>query len=429
MPIVIKKKMKKVKPVRVSAAATQREVTRLGSALRALGGFAGGSIGSMVGTPGAGATAGSALGAALSKWLGSGDYTVSSNSIVQRVARGSDAIPGMHSNGQTVLIRHKEYLGEIRGSQTFAVQRQLDINPGNTQVFPWLSSIAAQFQEYRLKGMVYHYVPSSGNAVSSTNPALGTVMMQTSYRSNDSTPVSKVELLNEYWASESIPSEPFCHPIECDPKENPFNVQYVRTGSVPTGDSVLLYDLGRTYIATSGQQVDGAVLGDLWVTYEVELKKPMVESNVTGKHESRSISWTGGTMVSGNYFNGSIGVWGALPVTATGKTISIGPGTVGAYLGIVTLSPTTTFSACDLSGGPTCTNCTAIDFLPSAGTTSYLRNVLGGSSPTLNRAFYVFCVQINDPAATATVVLPDGTFTGACTESSLCITPINLRVT
>ena len=120
MPIVIKKKVKKVKPARVAAAPTQREMTRLGSALRALGGFAGGSLGSMVGSPGAGASVGSSLGAALSKWLGSGDYAVSSNSIVSRVMRGSDAIPGMHSNGQTVVIRHKEYLGEIKGSQNFA---------------------------------------------------------------------------------------------------------------------------------------------------------------------------------------------------------------------------------------------------------------------------------------------------------------------
>jgi len=429
MPIVIKKKVKKVKPTRVVAAPTQREMTRLGSALRALGGFAGGSLGSMVGSPGAGASVGSSLGAALSKWLGSGDYTVNSNSIVSRVMRGSDAIPGMHSNGQTVVIRHKEYLGEIRGSQNFAIQKQLQINPGNTQVFPWLSSVAAQFQEYRIKGMVYHYVPSSGSAVASTNAALGTVMMQTSYRSNDSAPLNKIEMLNEYWATEAVPSESFCHPVECDPKENPFNVQYVRTGSVPTGDSVLLYDLGRTYIATSGQQIDGGVLGDLWVTYEIELKKPMVETNVTGKNQSRSISWTGGTIVSGNWFNGTVSSWGALGVEASGTTITFFPGARGRYLGVVSLNPTTTFSAVDLSGGPTCTNCVAVDFLPAAGTTSYLRNVLGGSSPTLNRAFYVFCVEITDPHATATVVVPNGTLTGACTEASLTVTPINLQVT
>jgi len=50
---------------------------------------------------------------------------------------------------------------------------------------------------------------------------------------------------------------------------------------VPANDNKLLYDLGVTYVATSGQQTNGAVLGDLWVTYEIELKKPMVYTNVT----------------------------------------------------------------------------------------------------------------------------------------------------
>jgi hypothetical protein len=54
----------------------------------------------------------------------------------------------MHNTGQTVVIRHKEYLGEIRGSTTFTVQDALQINPGNARTFPWLSGVAVRFQEY-----------------------------------------------------------------------------------------------------------------------------------------------------------------------------------------------------------------------------------------------------------------------------------------
>ena len=42
-----------------------------------------------------------------------------------------------------------------------------------------------------------------------------------------------------------------------------------------------MYDLGVTHVAVSGQQANDVVLGDLWVTYEVELKKPILYSNVT----------------------------------------------------------------------------------------------------------------------------------------------------
>ena len=284
--------------------------------------------------PAAGSGVGTSLGAALSKWLGSGDYTVGSNSIVQRAVKGSDSVPYMHNNGQTVVIRHKEFIGEISGSTSFVVRDSFILNPGNSRTFPWLSSIATGFQEYRFKGIVFHYVPSSGSAVSGTNAALGTVMMQTSCRANDAPPASKVELLNEFWSSEAIPSEPFCHPIECDPKENPFNVMYVRSGEIPGVDSQLLYDLGTTHVCVSGQQASNNVLGDLWVTYEVELKKPIVSSNVTPRNQIYSAEWVGSTVTGSSWFNGAYveAPNSSLNVTATGRVVTFPKGAVGTWL-------------------------------------------------------------------------------------------------
>lgn len=257
-----------------------QELTRLGSALRALGGLGGGAVGGLIGMPGTGASIGSGLGAALSKWLGSGDYQVSSNSMVSAM-KASGSIPLMHKNDQSVVVRHKEFIGEIKSSIGYTVQYSLELNPGVSDTFPWLSNIARNYQEYRFKGVIFHYIPTSGSAVASTNNALGSVMLQTSYRATDTPPDSKRELLNEYWSTETAPFETTCHPIECNPSENPFNIQYVRQVAVPEGDNLLMYDLGVTHIATSGQQVDNVVLGDLWVTYEVELKKPILFSNVT----------------------------------------------------------------------------------------------------------------------------------------------------
>lgn len=240
-----------------------------------LGGAGGRMLGGILGQGDAGASAGTGIGAAISRWLGSGDYSVSSNSLVQKVSAGAD-IPSMHKEGQSIIVRHKEFLTEITGTTAFTVQQSFSINPGLSTTFPWLSGIASQYSEYRIKGMVYHYIPTSGTVSSGTNPALGSVMLQTSYRASELAPTSKVEMMNEYWASEARPCDTFCHPIECDPKENPFNVQYIRTSAVPSGDTVLMYDLGKTTLATSGQQANGVVLGDLWVTYEIELRKPVL---------------------------------------------------------------------------------------------------------------------------------------------------------
>ncbi len=258
----------------------KKEITAIGHALRTLGGMGGGYVGAMYGAAPVGSVIGRGLGAQLSKWLGQGDYQVSSNSLMKQSA--ASTVPAMHKAGQTIVVRHREFLTEVTGKQNFTVQRRFSINPGLATTFPWLAGVAAQYSEYRIRGMVYHYIPTSGNAVSSTNAALGTVMLQTSYRANEAQPTSKVEMLNEYWSNESKPSEEFCHPIECSPRENPFNIQYVRTGDVPSTDNVLLYDLGTTTLAVSGQQADDIVLGDLWVTYEIELRKPKL-TDLTGE--------------------------------------------------------------------------------------------------------------------------------------------------
>jgi hypothetical protein len=324
----------------------------------------------------------------------------------------------MHTTGQSVVIRHKEYLAEISGSKAFKQSRFFLLQPGDTNTFPWLNGIATKFQQYRIKGMVFHYVPSSGVAVSGTNAALGTVMIQTSYRANDSDPASKVEMLNEYWSSESAPNEAFCHPIECDPKENPFAIHYVRTDAITGSDSPLMYDLGKTWIYTSGQQADGTVLGDLWVTYEIELLKPVISSSVTGGSNAlvqsllpTTSSWfpASGLTISGNLSEIRV---------SPANVITFPIGLLGTYMVSVDINAATTFTAMDLSGAPTLTNCTLQNMTTTA---SYMRTVMAGATATLGRGFYIFVVVLSDPSVAATATLPTVTWTGSAATADLFI--------
>ena len=103
----------------MTPAKRQQELTRLGGALRSLGGLTGGALGSLIGMPAGGSSAGTSLGAAISRWLGSGDYTVSRNTLVEKASTG---IPMMHKDGQTITVRHREFLTEVTGITTFAVK-------------------------------------------------------------------------------------------------------------------------------------------------------------------------------------------------------------------------------------------------------------------------------------------------------------------
>ncbi len=406
-PIVLQKKKKK------QPAAAERQPTRLGGALRFLGGTGGRMLGGMFGQGDVGASLGNNLGASISRWLGSGDYSVSKNSIVTESANGY--IPMMHKDSQTIVVRHREFITEVTGKTAFTVQRSFPINPGLGLTFPWLSGIASQFSEYTVKGMVYHYIPSSGNAVSSTNNALGTVMLQTSYRANESAPTSKVELLNEYWSSEAKPSEGFCHPIECDPRENPFAIQYVRTGDVPSTDNVLLYDLGVTRLAVSGMQTDDIVLGDLWCTYEIELRKPKV-TDLIGESEAAFLASGTASINTTTCFGTNVAE--TLDTTVGGASISstaltLAPGNVGTYFMTVNYT------------GATAVALTSIAITGTGSSSISLRS--STASVAVNVIAYQQVFRITNPNTTTVLTPTFATLAGA-TASLITLVKCNPSV-
>jgi len=405
---MVKKSKTSKRKVRIVAVPKQpkAQVTALGKALRALGGIGGSALGGMLGAPSTGSTVGTGLGAALSRWLGSGDYTVHSNSLVSKASSG---IPDMHKNNQTIMVRHKEYLGEILSSTGFVVRKSLTLNPGIAATFPWLSTIASNFQEYTFKGIVFHYIPTSGHAITGTNPAIGSVMMQTSYRTTDSAPTSKLEMLNEYYSAEAAPDTTFAHPIECDPKENPFNVQYVRTGEVPAGDSTLIYDLGKTHIAVSGNPANSNVVGDLWVSYEVELRKPILHSNVTSLAPFYRASYVGTGITSTDYFPTAITPLkaGNIPMTLLGRTLTFLPGSFGQYYVLLSVNANGAGfggTSQQISGNPILTNMELLSIDYSS--TFYYISTICTNANTLNCLMYACVVNKLNADSVATLALP-----------------------
>jgi hypothetical protein len=330
------------------------------------------------------------------KWNGPGDYIVKQNSII----KSTGATPSVHKNDQSVIIRHREFIGPVVGSSAYTVQYSLTLNPGMLMTFPWLSTVAAGFLEYKIKGMVFQYVPTSGSATG-TNTALGSVMFQTTYRANDLPPSSKLELLNEYWANETVPSEAMVHPIECSPAENPFSIHYVRSGVIPSGD-ILMYDYGTTYIATAGNQGTNQ-LGDVWVTYEIELKKPVLYSNTSAIVDYYACRFAPATSYS-SFFNTPVATSiGALPISFSGRTVTLPIGSMGTYI-FQLYAVFDAYSGNVVWQGPpeACANCveTSID-----GTNNTWTNN-ATNSPISTNAHYSTAVRVYDSSAIATFNIP-----------------------
>nr|QKV51263.1 putative capsid protein [Crucivirus sp.] len=246
------------------------------------GGGIGGILGSVLGGPGGGAI-GSALGtlggAALTKIMGTGDYQVSNIGRVSHnsiVLSNASNIPMFGGGKVAVNIKHREFLGDVISSSSagaFSI-KSYSINPGLPQSFPWLANVCgASFQQYRINGAVYEFRSMSSDALNSTNTALGSVVMATDYDSKDTVFGTKQQMENTEFGVSCKPSCNMLHALECARNQTSVSELYIRAGAVPSGADVRLYDLGRFSIATVGCQGTSVNLGELWVSYDIDLFK------------------------------------------------------------------------------------------------------------------------------------------------------------
>jgi len=180
------------------------------------------------------------------------------------------------------IIRHREYLGPITTAltaNTFKIQSYA-LQPAQDESFPWLSQIAASYEEYKPNGIMYEFRSTASDAIaSSSNLALGQVMLCTQYDPTDPEFVNDVQLLNYSWAQSGKVSDNIQHYVECDPKQSPLSHLYTRNGSAASESDLRFSDFGRFSIATSGLQGTDVQIGQLWVTYEFIFYKPKLPVN------------------------------------------------------------------------------------------------------------------------------------------------------
>lgn len=308
MPRIARKQHARVrKPVKVvvSGGGAYRKRKARGSGAYTLddGPFAnaGAFVGRTLGKAGFGRTAGDLgewLGRRLfhypAKLFGSGSYD-QVNGSVEHFAPQVPAFSNASADDACV-ITHREYIGDIISSSTagaFKVQG-FTINPGDAVTFPWLSTLCSEnFQQYKFDGCIFEYRATSGNALNSTNTALGSVFAAVNYDFGDNAPTSRMQLENYSWASNCKPSENMNVFIECKKSmTSQGGLLFIQNDSnIPAGSDPKTYHLGKLYIATTGCQGTSVNLGSLYVTYKVRLLKPFM--NLPGSNAMMSLALRG----------------------------------------------------------------------------------------------------------------------------------------
>lgn len=305
-----KNKQNKQRKNAINGQGKQKKATPFGD----VGQIVGQRVGGIFGMPylkGVGRWLGSGIGSI----FGSGDYNIIGAEPMYNLLTNGNQIPKFSETRQTNIVCHREYIGDITGTTGFT-NRTFPLNPGVSQTFPWLSSIAENYQEYKFHGLIFEFRPLITDFVTSGAP--GVIVMATNYNSDASAYSSKQQMENSEYAVSVKPTLDLIHGVECEIQQTVLPQLYVRTGSVPSGQDLRLYDQGLFQFASQGNP--SQLLGELWVSYCVEFFKPVlpITAGLSSAYINRSNTTNASPM-------GSIGVVnrGDLAVTITSTVLTI----------------------------------------------------------------------------------------------------------
>jgi len=159
-----------------------------------------------------------------------------------------------------IVIKHREYISDVSGNTTFGAT-SCQVQPGMAATFPWLSSIAGNFEKYRIRKLSLQYVN-----VAATSER-GRVTLAFDRDPLDADPVTKVDLFSYSGAVEGSVWSPLSLNIPVGSTS-----LFTRSGTV-TGTDLKTYDLGKLVVGVSNT-ADTATIGELFLSYEIELTIP-----------------------------------------------------------------------------------------------------------------------------------------------------------
>jgi len=247
-------------------------------------GQAGGEIGQMLA-----GKARTLLGQKLQRILGRGDYTIAGdttavNSLIRGKASAYNSFGGDHAE---MSVEYREYIGDLvtgtvtndgsLSSNSNLFTTYYNVNPGDPAAFPWLSNIAANYEEYCIEGLIFEYV--STTSPYNSNSAMGEVIVTS--QDNVSGPVftTRQELFNTEMCTTARLDRNIMYGIEC--KEKPYKWYFVNTNSATTDTN--LQNFVRVYLAScvSATFPSNSVLGEIWVTYRIRFRGPVVTASAS----------------------------------------------------------------------------------------------------------------------------------------------------
>jgi hypothetical protein len=313
---------------------------------------------------------------------------------------------GTFSQGDVehINIKSREYLGAINGASAFTLST-LILNPGLLQTFPQLSKLAMHYEQYQFNGLIFWFHSTSGESTNSADTAIGELMMANQPDSTEANPLNKQQLVRMDSAKQAKPSIDQLHGVECAGAQ----IKFIRHGDpIEATQDAQRFDYGKFHLAVEGCNAAVTRLGELWVTYDVDLIRSR-DSKGQEVGAYRADILTGS---NSNLFSLTVPTikYASLPLTIAGNTVTfpqfVCDGDYQITLILFGIGTANTGFGQRCPQIATVTSCTILQNLNDSAFNA------SGSPGDNSDAFSVghFAVRINAPGATqATVTFaPDG---------------------
>jgi len=183
--------------------------------------------------------------------------------------------PSFSGGKDFITVSHRELIGVLEPENAeWSIVLSAKLNPGNAELFPWLSKIAYNWESFNFRSLRFHYRTRSSTQKD------GVVQLFADYDIADYTEDINPDYLDEGAASSFqgfVETPPFLScTFTCDKKalQQGKGMKYiVPPGGVPMSADPSNYYVGAFFAATSGNITS---LGSVWVEYTVDLYTPSV---------------------------------------------------------------------------------------------------------------------------------------------------------
>lgn len=261
---------------------------------------------------------------------------LTSATAVKGPQRGSNRI------SRSLTVSEEEYIADVTLTSAGFTNLQYAVNPGNSVTFPWLSSIAANFNKYKFSKLLFKYRPiTSGFA---TVGQTGDIVLSMNPDASDPVPVAQAQVYDLQMRNNGMPCDLFALTKLSLVELNKQDSYYVRVGAAPANTDIKTYDCGNLNLSTIGTASSG-VCGKLFVEYSVLLHSPVLVQPSAGGvvHFSGTVPTTANNFATAALQAGGVPALAGISLGV--NVVTFPAGIPGNYLVNMTINSSTSQSA------------------------------------------------------------------------------------